>query len=91
MVRSDFAPMGDIPTGVKLTSYAREASDVTPESLPTFVDDVAAGRQKLDLGRTFQLEEIAEALLYGEQSGAWQAGRRYRRRLKLQLNLVPHF
>ncbi len=67
---SNFTPMGDIPTGVKLTSYSGEASDVTHESLQTFVDEVAAGRQQLDLGRTFQLEEIAEAHRYMEGNRA---------------------
>ena len=66
----NFTPMGDIPTGVKLTSYSGEASDITPESLQAFVDDVAAGRQTLDLGKTFRLEDIAEAHRYMERDQA---------------------
>ncbi len=66
----DFTPMSDIPTGVKLTSYSGEASDITQESLQAFVDDVAVGRQKLDLGRTFRLGDIAEAHRYMEENQA---------------------
>lgn len=65
-----FTPMEDIPTGVKLTSYAGEASNLSPESLQAFVDDVAAGRQILNLDKTFTLAELPEAHRYMESNQA---------------------
>ncbi len=67
---SDFTPMDDIPTGVKLTSYAGKASNITPESLQAFIDDVAARRQIVNLERTFRFEEVADAHRYMESNQA---------------------
>jgi len=65
---ANFTPMGDIPTGVKLTSYAGEASNLSPDNLQAFVDDVASGRQTLNLDKTFKLEELPEAHRYVESN-----------------------
>jgi NADPH:quinone reductase-like Zn-dependent oxidoreductase len=67
---ANFTPMGDIPTGVKLTSYAGEASNLSPDSLQAFVDDVASGRQTLNIDKTFKLEELHEAHRYMESNQA---------------------
>ena len=40
---SGFRPMGDIPTGVKLTSYSGEASDITAPQLDEYL---ATGRNR---------------------------------------------
>ena len=67
---SNFTPMEDIPTGVKLTSYAGEVSDLSKESLQAFVDDVTSGRQTLNLDKIFKLEELAKAHRHMESNQA---------------------
>lgn len=66
----DFTPMGDIPTGVKLTSYAGIADYLDPQLLQKFVDDVATGRQQVNLDRIFRIEEIQIAHRYMESNQA---------------------
>lgn len=66
----DFAPMDDIPTGVKLTSYSGTAAHLDPQHLQKFVDDVAAGRQQVNLDRTFRMDEIQAAHRYMENNQA---------------------
>ncbi len=60
-VLSEFRPMADVPTGVKLTSYAGESSDITPTQLQEYVSLVESGELKLKLGPTFPLEKLREA------------------------------
>lgn len=67
---TSFQPMGDIPTGVRLTSYAGEAANLSKERLQSFVNDVASGRQTLTLDRTFRFEELPEAHQYMESNQA---------------------
>ena len=50
-----------IPTGVRLTGYSGEASDLPATVLQSFLDDVAAGRLKVPIDRTYTLDEIATA------------------------------
>ena len=57
----DFYPIGYIPTGVRLTGYGGEASDLPADVLQGFLDDVSAGRLKVPLDRTYTLDEIAAA------------------------------
>ena len=57
----DFYPIGYIPTGVRLTGYSGEASDLPATVLQSFLDDVAAGRLKVPIDRTYTLDEIATA------------------------------
>ncbi len=61
-----FAPMEAIPTGVRLTSYSGEASDITEAMLQDFVDAVADGRQQIVIDRVFELEQLSEAHEYME-------------------------
>lgn len=57
----DFYPTGDIPSGVRLTGYTGDASDLPASVLQEFLDDVAAERAVVPIGRVFQLHEIREA------------------------------
>jgi len=57
----EFDPMEVIPTAVCLTSYAGESEDFMRMPLQQLVDQVASGRLRAPVGRTFRLEEIVEA------------------------------
>ena len=57
----DFYPTGDIPSGVRLTGYSGDATDLPPAVLQEFLDAVAAGDAVVPIGRVFHLEEIQEA------------------------------
>ena len=57
----DFYPTGDIPSGVFLTGYGGDASDLPQPVLQAFLDDVAAGRATMPIARTYALEQIVEA------------------------------
>ncbi len=58
---SDFHPMGDVPTGVKLTSYSGEASDITADQLQRYVSLVESGALKLKTGPRFGFEQLQQA------------------------------
>ena len=60
-VLPDFHPMGDVPTGVKLTSYSGEASDITCAQLQQYVSLVESGELVLKLGPTFDFGKVREA------------------------------
>jgi NADPH:quinone reductase-like Zn-dependent oxidoreductase len=57
----NFRPMGDIPTGVKLTSYSGEASDITRTQLQRYVALVESGALTLKLGPSFPFESLRAA------------------------------
>lgn len=57
----DFYPIDFIPNGVRLTAYSGEASDLPSAALQDFVDAVAAGDATVPIGRTYRLDEIAQA------------------------------
>ena len=57
----NFHPMGDIPTGVKLTSYSGEASDITHSQLQRYISLVESGSLTLKLGPSFPFERLREA------------------------------
>jgi NADPH:quinone reductase len=56
-----FAPMDAIPTAVKLTSYAGEATDLTAKELQKFLDTVERGEMKVAAARTFPFSGLQEA------------------------------
>jgi NADPH2:quinone reductase len=56
-----FAPMDDIPTGVKLTSYSGGSGDITAAELSRYVRMVEEGSLKLVLGPTFPFEALVQA------------------------------
>jgi NADPH:quinone reductase-like Zn-dependent oxidoreductase len=57
----EFAPMETIPTAVSLTTYAGEWDDFMRTPLEQLVQQIAAGTLHVQVGRTFQLDEIVEA------------------------------
>lgn len=57
----EFYPIGYLPSGVRLTAYSGEASDLPAAVLQAFLDDVAAGRLTVPLHRTYALDEIRTA------------------------------
>jgi NADPH2:quinone reductase len=67
---SEFEPMTAIPSTVRLTSYAGEASDFLNTPLSWFAEEVVAGRQSALLDRTFAFDEIVEAHRYMEANAA---------------------
>ncbi len=56
-----FHPMGDIPTGVKLTSYSGEASDITAQQLDDYLARVASGEISVKLGPVFGFDDLQQA------------------------------
>jgi NADPH:quinone reductase-like Zn-dependent oxidoreductase len=56
-----FAPMDAIPTAVKLTAYAGEATDFTAEELQKFLDAVEQGEMNITVARTFPFSELQDA------------------------------
>jgi NADPH:quinone reductase len=58
----DFYPIGYIPSGVRLTGYGGEASDLPQAVLQRFLDATAAGRFSPPIHRVYDgLEQIVEA------------------------------
>jgi NADPH:quinone reductase-like Zn-dependent oxidoreductase len=66
----DFYPIGYLPAGVRLTAYSGDASDLSPEVLQSYLDDVAAGRAAVPLDRVFGLDRIRDAHALMESDGA---------------------
>jgi NADPH:quinone reductase-like Zn-dependent oxidoreductase len=58
---ANFSPMDAIPTAVCLTSYSGEADDFLRTPLDELVQQIAAGTLRVQVGKTFHLDEIAEA------------------------------
>src|SRR6516165_9652595 len=57
----NFSPMEVIPTGVSLTTYAGESEDFMRMPLEDLVEQIAADTLRVQVGKTFQLDEIVEA------------------------------
>ena len=57
----DFSPMEAIPTAVCLTTYDGGSEDFMLTPLEELVEQIAAGTLPVQIGRTFHLDEIAEA------------------------------
>ncbi len=57
----DFYPMDWLANGVRLTAYSGTAADLPADVLQDFLDAVAAGRARVPLGRTYRLDDIADA------------------------------
>jgi len=56
-----FLPMDDIPTGVKLTAYSGNASDITASELQHYVDLVGAGELAVKTGPVLPFEKLPDA------------------------------
>jgi NADPH:quinone reductase-like Zn-dependent oxidoreductase len=68
-----FQPLADIPSGVRLTTYASRATiDAAhcAQALQQIVDKVAAGRYPTHLDRVFPFGQLAEAHRYMEDNHA---------------------
>jgi len=57
----NFAPMEAIPTAVSLTTYAGESEDFMRMPLENLTEQIAAGTLRVQVGKTFRLDEIVEA------------------------------
>jgi NADPH:quinone reductase-like Zn-dependent oxidoreductase len=57
----NFSPMDAIPTAVSLTTYAGESEDFMLTPLEELAEQIVAGTLHVQVGRTFHLDEIAEA------------------------------
>jgi NADPH:quinone reductase-like Zn-dependent oxidoreductase len=66
----NFAPMDAIPTAVCLTVYAGESDDFMRTPLSELAEQVASGKLRVQVGRTFHLDEIVAAHRLMEQNQA---------------------
>lgn len=66
----DFSPMDVIPSAVCLTIYDGGVTDFMRTPLQELVDQVAAGGLRVQVGRTFKLDDIAEAHRAMEENSA---------------------
>jgi NADPH:quinone reductase-like Zn-dependent oxidoreductase len=60
-VLPEFHPMGDVPTGVKLTSYSGESGDIDVAQLQEYVELVESGALQVKLGPVYPFERLPEA------------------------------
>lgn len=65
-----FAPMEQIPTGVKLTSYSGGSSDISQAELQHYVDLVERGELTLQLGPVLPFEALRDAHRLMDQGNA---------------------
>jgi len=66
----NFSPMGEIPTGVNLTTYSGGVNEFMRTPLQELVKQVEAGTLKPKIGQVFKLDEIAKAHECMEQNRA---------------------
>jgi NADPH:quinone reductase-like Zn-dependent oxidoreductase len=66
----EFAPMEAIPTAVYLTSYAGDTHDFMHTPLNQLAQQVADRTLKIQIGRTFHLDQIVEAHRAMEENSA---------------------
>ena len=66
----DFDPMMVIPTAVYLTTYDGEPADFMAMPLQELVNDIAAGRLPVHVGKVFALDQIVEAHRLMESNAA---------------------
>lgn len=57
----DFYPIEYIPTGVRLTAYGGEASNLPSFVLQEYLDAVAAGRLQVPVHKIYSMEDIQQA------------------------------
>jgi NADPH:quinone reductase-like Zn-dependent oxidoreductase len=66
----EFAPMEAIPTAVYLTSYAGDTQDFMRTPMNQLAQQVADGTLKIQVGRTFHLDQVVEAHRVMEENTA---------------------
>ena len=66
-----FEPMGDIPTGVKLTSYSGGSSDISIDRLQRYIELVEEDKLMIQMGPVFGFDELVKAheLMDANQAG----------------------
>jgi NADPH:quinone reductase len=57
----EFYPMDWLPNGVRLTSYSGDSNDLAPDALQNFLDAVAADEARVSIGKTYKMNDIAQA------------------------------
>ncbi|MBI4940510.1 MAG: zinc-binding dehydrogenase [Actinobacteria bacterium] len=57
----DFYPIEYLPTGVRLTAYGGDATDLPSSVLQSFLDAVDAGEVTVPVHRTYRFDEIRQA------------------------------
>jgi NADPH:quinone reductase-like Zn-dependent oxidoreductase len=65
-----FSPLGEIPSGVYLTSYAGENSNLPSKLLQEFIDQIEDNVLKIKIDKVFSLNQIVEAHAYMESNKA---------------------
>ncbi|KAA3636532.1 MAG: NADPH:quinone reductase [Bacteroidetes bacterium] len=65
-----FSPLGEIPSGVYLTSYQGGNADLPPNLLQQFIDQVEKGSLQIQIDQVFKLDQIVEAHSYMESNKA---------------------
>lgn len=58
---ANFSPMDSIPTAVSLTTYSGGPEDFMLTPLTDLVKQIAAGTMRVQIGRTFHIDQIVEA------------------------------
>ncbi len=71
----NFSPMDMIPTAVSLTTYDGGPEDFMRTPLEELIEQIAAGTLHVNVGKVFQLDEIAEA----HRCMAWKGTRQAER------------
>jgi NADPH:quinone reductase-like Zn-dependent oxidoreductase len=69
-VLKDFAPMEAIPNTVCLTNYRTDADFFSETPMEALAAQIARGELRVQVGRTFQLDEIVEAHRCMEENSA---------------------
>jgi NADPH:quinone reductase-like Zn-dependent oxidoreductase len=70
-ILENYEPMGDIPTGVKVTSYSGGSSDISKDQLQRYIEQVEEGKLIIQTGPVFKFEELVQAheLMDANQAG----------------------
>jgi NADPH:quinone reductase-like Zn-dependent oxidoreductase len=66
----NFSPMEAIPTAVGLTTYAGESEDFMRMPFQELVEQIAAGKLHIQVGKVFHLDDIVEAHRIMEENKA---------------------
>ena len=67
---AEFAPMEKIPTAVCLTSYGGDSEDFMRTPLEELAQQIAAGTLRIQIGRTFHINDIVDAHRMMEENKA---------------------
>lgn len=56
-----FSPMGDVPTGIKLTSYSGGSTDISQQQMQRYIELVEAGKLTIQTGPVFKFDDLRQA------------------------------